>query len=206
MADAFVFPGGRVDACDHESAAARAQGGAWGACREAAARELHEEAAVEIDPAVLVQWARWITPSAEPKRFDAFFFVAEVPAGTEARVDGAEVTELMWVSAADGLRRHELDRINLQPPTLRTLEELAALTTIDDILRVATHRPLDPIQPKLVTEGEGETQQMTIVLPWDASFAALPGDGLAIAGTSPLAGGVSRYRLTSGRFVPAGGS
>ncbi len=98
MADAYVFPGGRVDEADGSDGVE--------ALRRAAARELLEEAAVEIDAATLVAFSRWVTPSAEPKRFDASFFVAVVPAGTEARADEAEVTERVWATARELLARH----------------------------------------------------------------------------------------------------
>src|SRR5437763_10672963 len=67
MADAWVFPGGRVDSNDGSNEDAFAN---------AAARELREEAAIAVEPTSLVPFARWITPSAEPKRFDARFSVA----------------------------------------------------------------------------------------------------------------------------------
>src|ERR1700675_3175323 len=74
MADAYVFPGGRVEPSDGEGEAA---------FPVAAARELREEAAITIDSSALVFFAHWITPSAEPKRFDARFFVAALPPGQE---------------------------------------------------------------------------------------------------------------------------
>src|SRR5262249_11371062 len=62
MADAYVFPGGRVDPEDGDGEPSFAV---------AAARELREEVNLDVDPAALVPFARWITPSHEPKRFDA---------------------------------------------------------------------------------------------------------------------------------------
>jgi len=186
MADAFVFPGGRVDDAD------------GGDFARAAARELLEEAGVRVEPEALVPLSRWITPSAEPKRFDARFYLAVVPAGTEARADEAEVTELLWAPAAALLARHEAGAIKLPPPTLRTLGELAVHASVDAVLDWARARPILPIQPKLVVEPDGE--RIAIVLPWHPSYAAAPGEGEAIAPTSPLADGPGRYLLRDGRF------
>jgi 8-oxo-dGTP pyrophosphatase MutT (NUDIX family) len=188
MADAFVFPGGRVDDSDGL--------GDEGA-RRAAVRELAEEVAVVVAADTLVPLSRWITPSAEPKRFDARFFVAAVPAGTEARVDAAEVTEHLWLPAAGVLARHEEGALQLPPPTLRTLEELAPLPTVDAALAWAVARPQDAIQPKLIV---GAADAITILLPWDPDYAAAAGEGVPIGPTSPLARGTSRYLLTGGRF------
>ena len=70
MANAYVFPGGRVDDAD-------AEGGPELASQRCAARELCEEAGLTVaDPGELVYFARWVTPSAEPKRFDADFFLS----------------------------------------------------------------------------------------------------------------------------------
>ncbi len=192
MADAFVFPGGRVDEVDHAGAGADP----LAPFRAAAARELFEEAAVRVEVQALVPLARWITPSAEPKRFDTMFFVTAVPAETEARVDAAEVTELLWAPANALIARHERGEIKLPPPTLRTLTEVSAFRRIDEILVWAVARPLDPIQPKLVGGADG----LAIVLPWDARYEEEEGEGAAIARTSPLAGGASRYLLRDGRF------
>ncbi len=187
MADAFVFPGGRVDDDDRRAASASDPLGAF---RIAATRELVEEANVTVSSEDLVPWARWITPSAEPKRFDAQFFVVAVPAGTEAKVDETEVTEHLWIAAFDALAREQAGDLKLPPPTLRTIEELSAHASVEAVLRAP--RSQQPIQPKLV-DNQGE---VTIVLPWDPEFALLPGDGVGITGDSVLAGGVSRYRLS----------
>lgn len=186
MADAFVFPGGRVDDAD------------GGDFRVAAARELAEEAHVQVDAASLRPLSRWITPSAEPKRFDTHFFLAAVPAGTEARVDDAEVTELMWASATELLRRHDAGHIKLPPPTLRTLDELSPHASIEAIFAWAAPRPILPIQPKLVV-----AEELAIVLPWHPSYAAAAGEGDPIDATSELAFGTGLYVLRDGRFWPA---
>src|SRR5438132_14407513 len=82
MGGVWVFPGGAVDAAEGEGDEAH---------RAAAVRELREEAAIALgDPAALVKFSRWITPAAVRIRFDTHFFLAPLPPGQEASVDGHE--------------------------------------------------------------------------------------------------------------------
>src|SRR5688500_13513659 len=96
MAGAFVFPGGKVDPADRSGTprspldptpgralSAEEEAAVW----NAACRETSEEAGLRVAADDLVYWAHWITPSAEPKRFDTHFFVAEVPADQTPAID-----------------------------------------------------------------------------------------------------------------------
>lgn len=187
MADAYVFPGGRVEAADGEGEAAFAV---------AAARELAEEANVVVDAATLVPFARWITPSAEGKRFDARFFVAAAPADQIARHDNLETVDSLWATPADVLARYERGELKLPPPTIRNLEDLAVHATVDAALAWARGRVVAPILPKLVPLDD----TIAIVLPWDPEYAALPGEGIVIEPTHPVARPPSRFVLSEGRW------
>jgi 8-oxo-dGTP pyrophosphatase MutT (NUDIX family) len=187
MADAYVFPGGRVEPSDGEGEAAYAV---------AAARELSEEAAVTVDPASLVPFARWITPSAEGKRFDARFFVGAVAEGQTARHDTVETVDALWATPAEVLARYERGELKLPPPTIRNLEDLSLHSTIDGALAWARGRIVTPILPKLVPLGD----TLAIVLPWDPEYAGLPGEGMAIEPTHQVARPPSRFLLREGRW------
>ena len=52
---------------------------------------------------LLVPWARWITPEGEPRRFDARFFAAAVPAGQLATAHAAESDRIAWLRPADAI-------------------------------------------------------------------------------------------------------
>jgi len=97
MANAYVFPGGRVDSADGQADPD------W-PTRHAAARELAEEAGLLVaDPTSLVRFAHWITPSAEPKRFDADCYLVSsewtrASHGEDVKVDGEEVFDPLWIN------------------------------------------------------------------------------------------------------------
>ncbi|RME70897.1 MAG: NUDIX domain-containing protein, partial [Planctomycetota bacterium] len=111
LGGAHVFPGGRVDESDAGPEAA-------------AVREVREEVAVELDPAALRPWSRWITPEVETRRFDARFYVAPLPEGQQARAVEGELVEGCWYRPADAVAHAHAGRIVLAPPTLWTLLEL----------------------------------------------------------------------------------
>lgn len=210
MANAYVFPGGRVDAQDHEHDPERP-------ARHAAARELSEEAGLFVaDTQQLAFFARWITPSLEPKRFDADCFVVpfsstEARHGGEVKVDGREVFDPLWLTPREALARYVAGDLNLPPPTVCTLEELeaerqhtlehmrtpdrgpesghvaeakdvadadadrSAQQLVDAMCASFRGRRPFPLLPKLCAETTGNG--MSIVMPWDAEFPSLPGEG-----------------------------
>lgn len=99
----------------------------------------------------LAAWDRWITPEAEPRRFDARFFAAVVPPGQSARGHLAEAEDLAWVDPAAGLDRARAGEIMLLPPTATILGEIAGLAgSLSQSL--AKPREIKPIQPRILTD------------------------------------------------------
>jgi 8-oxo-dGTP pyrophosphatase MutT (NUDIX family) len=146
MGGVWVFPGGAVDAHEGEGDAAH---------RIAAVRELREEAGIVVaDPAALVKFSRWITPAEVVVRFDTHFFLAPLPDGQEATIDGHEIVDYGWFTPAAALSAHERGGIALVFPTIKHLEQLGAFASADALLRFARGRDVGPVQPRIVTEGE----------------------------------------------------
>ena len=78
-----------------------------------------------IDGRALAIFAHWLTPEAEPRRFDTYFAVALLPAGQRATLDPHETTELTWISPASALVEHrDAGSMLLPPPTQHTLQRL----------------------------------------------------------------------------------
>jgi 8-oxo-dGTP pyrophosphatase MutT (NUDIX family) len=183
MADAWVFPGGRVDATDASPAAA-------------AVRELQEEAGIALPAESLIRFANWITPSAEPKRFDAQFFVAAMQGEQVAKHDAQETVDCQWATPASLLERYQRGELKLPPPTLRNLQELSAHATVEAALAWARAQTVVAILPKLIPIGE----TLAIVLPWDPEYPEMPGESQPIAADHPLARGPGRFILENGRW------
>ena len=68
---------------------------------------------------LLVPWTRWITPEAEPRRFDTWFFAAALPAGQEATGHLAEADKSAWLRPADAISAARGGTISLLPPRRR---------------------------------------------------------------------------------------
>jgi 8-oxo-dGTP pyrophosphatase MutT (NUDIX family) len=124
---ATVFPGGAVDPIDRTHAIELG----LDEFRVAAARECLEEAGIPLDPAELIEIARWITPEGAPRRYDTRFFVARAPDGHDGEHDGSELIASAWVRPADAIAAFARGEIELILPTLRSLEMLAMFETVD---------------------------------------------------------------------------
>jgi 8-oxo-dGTP pyrophosphatase MutT (NUDIX family) len=158
MGGVWVFPGGAVDADE---------GDGEEALRAAAVRELHEEAAIELGhPAGLVKFSRWITPAAVQIRFDTHFFLACLPDGQEPRIDGQECVDLGWFRPTDALRAYQAGEISLVFPTIKHLEQLGGFASVDELLAYARGREVQPVEPRVVLEGE----VARILLPGDPGY------------------------------------
>ncbi|WP_318842879.1 NUDIX hydrolase [Myceligenerans pegani] len=103
---------------------------------------------------LLRPWARWITPEQEPRRYDAAFFVAALPAGQAADARTTEAIEAGWWYPADILAEHAAGAARLMPPTWLTMTELAGFADASAVLAAAAGRVVTPTRPALVRKGE----------------------------------------------------
>jgi glyoxylase-like metal-dependent hydrolase (beta-lactamase superfamily II)/8-oxo-dGTP pyrophosphatase MutT (NUDIX family) len=81
----------------------------------------------------LVPIARWQTPRAYPRRFDARFFAVEMPAGAILDLDPGEVAGHAWLTPAAALARMAAGEVQLWPPTSCTLQRLERAVDIGTI-------------------------------------------------------------------------
>jgi 8-oxo-dGTP pyrophosphatase MutT (NUDIX family) len=157
MGGAWVFPGGAVhDAEDADHAAT-------------AVRELEEEAGIRLpEDAELVPFSRWITPEGELVniRFDTWFYAARAPDGAEARPDGGECVDAAWLTPAGALEAHARDELALVFPTIKHLELLSEMHTVDATLAAARERRIEPVLPKVAMH-DGAPR---IVLPGEPGY------------------------------------
>jgi 8-oxo-dGTP pyrophosphatase MutT (NUDIX family) len=190
MPDSLVFPGGRLDDADGDPA----DDATWA---RAAARECLEEAAVSIDPDQLVWFDTWCTPSAEPKRFLARFFLAVLGEGDGglAQADGSETTDGRWWTAADALAAWERGEADIPPPTLCTLMRLDAIGPVG--LRAEATALEVPILPKAAVHAT----EIHVVMPHHIEYDALPGEDATAP--SRVHAHPRRFTRRDGRWVPS---
>ncbi len=100
----------------------------------------------------LFYFSRWITPRANPRRFDTRFLVGRMPSGQEPAVDGTETVSCQWLTPRAALAEYEAGRIMLIPPTVRTLDDLARFSSVDAVLADAARRVVRAVTPEIVQE------------------------------------------------------
>ena len=229
MASAYVFPGGAADEGeDARTAAARElfeEAGvllakqsenrdsetlemmSQGAMRKdvlegAKAASVLGAAGLEFATDSLVPWSHWITPSIEPKRFSARFFVCELPTGQDPSFDATETVDQVWVTPLDGLAR--ASELQLPPPQIRTLWELAQHKSISQVMAAGKARSSQPhpIMPRLMP-GDAPA----LLLPWDPDYLTKgTGESTPLTYQPSWAMGPSRFILDgkSWKHVAAG--
>ncbi len=156
----WVFPGGRIDADDHEG-----DGDDFEAARRAAVREAQEESGLTVPVDGLVALSHWTPPPETPKRFATWFFVAPAPAGA-VTIDDGEIHEHQWMAPADALARRDQGEIELAPPTWVTLHTLAPAATVSDALAIAA----DGVPHRFVTKIAFRDDHMVAIWDGDAGY------------------------------------
>jgi 8-oxo-dGTP pyrophosphatase MutT (NUDIX family) len=152
----------------------------WEQARQALAEgtvalgDLLDRHALVLRADLLHPWAHWLTPEAEPRRFDTRFFVAELPAGQCAREVLGEADRAGWVLAREALERSDAGEVALMPPTRVCLEEIAAAPDVRAL--VAAPRRPQRVTPWLGLDDDGRT---VVVVDLDGV-----GGGAAVTGLS----------------------
>ncbi|HEX3787567.1 MAG TPA: NUDIX hydrolase [Pseudonocardiaceae bacterium] len=139
-----------------------------------------DQAGLVLRADLLRPWANWVTPEAEPRRYDTRFFLAELPEGQWPDGATSEADRSGWRRPAEAIDDWRAGRSGLLPPTWTTLAELAEFDTVASAM--AATRTIDKVVPKVIREGS----VLRVVLPgdprWETASTHLdagPGDELA---------------------------
>jgi 8-oxo-dGTP pyrophosphatase MutT (NUDIX family) len=98
---------------------------------------LMQEFGLHYDPAALHYLTRWITPVFFPMRYDARYFLCEVPEGQVPSACRHEVTGVRWVQPGEALGRWRAGEFKMRAPTANTLIHLAQYSTCKTVMAAA---------------------------------------------------------------------
>lgn len=116
--------------------------------REFSLARFLNEAGLVLRADLLRPWANWVTPEAEPRRYDTRFFLAAMPTGQLADAGTSEAVEAYWRTPADAIDDWRQGRCGLLPPTWVTLSKLAEYRSVATALEA--ERTLGKVVPRLV--------------------------------------------------------
>ena len=114
------------------------------------------ELGLRVQTRRLAPWSRWITPrvpSVMNKRFDTRFFAAVVPPEQVATHDDYETTESTWLAPRAALQRYWDGEIEMAPPQIMTLAQLARHASAEEAVAAARTRRPPLIQPESLEDG-----------------------------------------------------
>jgi ribonuclease/clavin/mitogillin len=77
-----------------------------------------------IDARKFMPAGRWVTPQSLPIRFDARFYLCQLPAGEVAEIWPGELADGEWILPGDALKRWEDGTALLHPPAWHTFKAL----------------------------------------------------------------------------------
>lgn len=188
---AQVFPGGLIEPQDYQHQAKDP-------LKVCALRETFEETGLALagypSPSSsslsdIRPLARWVTPRAQPRRFDTVFGLLAAPEIDPAQVklQQKEVAGMDWVAPDQILQANANRQVPLLPPQFYILHEISKYRQWQDLVEATPPGSFDrlaPIEPLLQRQKDG--QQTIALLPGDreypycsttASHPALPRGG-----------------------------
>lgn len=92
-------------------------------------------------------FARWITPTFMPKRFDTWFYAMHAPHDQVAASDGRETVDAEWIAPAEAVRLAASKQRTIIFPTLMNLKLLSEAESAADCIARAERRPPVTVLP-----------------------------------------------------------
>jgi 8-oxo-dGTP pyrophosphatase MutT (NUDIX family) len=121
----------------------------------------------------LVLCARWVTPEALSRRYDARFFLEEVPAEVEVFPEKGELVEHLWIAPSEALERYFDFRLRMLYPTAKTLSWLEQGSSVAEWRQRFLGMKIEAILPRLRRVGDS----VISVIPGEPRYGEREGDG-----------------------------
>ncbi len=147
-------------------------------------RETLEEVGVTLSTEALVHTARWVTPEAEPRRFDTDFYLASLPEGEHATPSDRESLTGDWFTPAVAIAAMRACEMFMAPPTLRCLEILSEAKDIGDALQIGASTDSPLVRPvlrlhegcvQILMPGDPDHPEADAVMPGATRFTLVDG-------------------------------
>lgn len=103
---------------------------------------------LQADARSLTLFSQWITPASEPRRYNAFFFLARARPEHAPRADAYETHDGIWIAPAEALERFRAGTFHLVYPTIKHLERLAQFDDVDALFEYAARKPIYRVMPR----------------------------------------------------------
>lgn len=149
-------------AADSDGRPPQVDGGDWAAERAALVRreiafaQVLDARGLALRTDLLRARARWVTPEFEPRRYDTFFFLAQVPSGQQPDGLTSEAQTAGWVRPAELLAQFAAGEVILLPPTVDQTRRLAGGGSVARLMaQEPARRPLPRILPVPVRRDGG---------------------------------------------------
>ena len=123
--------------------------------REVSFTEFLERRGLKLRTDLLRLWGTWVTPAFEPRRFNARFFLAELPSGQVTRDVSTESDEVVWLPVRETIRAVDEHEMLMLPPTYCTCLEMYDYASSQEALADVEGRDLTPVEPQAVVDDTG---------------------------------------------------
>lgn len=141
--------------------------------------ELIVEGRLELATDLLVPFAHWITPEIRPRRYDTYFYLAPAPLEQEARHDGREAVDSIWIAPGQAAENGAAHRVKMIFATRFNLQKLARSATSEAAFAAARAAKIVTVTPVYRETPQG----LMWCIPIEAGYgiAETPVKGEAIA-------------------------
>jgi 8-oxo-dGTP pyrophosphatase MutT (NUDIX family) len=113
---------------------------------------------------LLLPYARWITPTPAPKRFDTHFFLVGAAPDQVALHDGHESVDSLWISPKVALDEVVARKRRIAFPTRMNLQPLLKLRNVAEALASVRGVPVRAVEPQF------DAKTRTSSVPADAGY------------------------------------